>query len=859
MKKFTTITVIWLSFTVATIHAQSRTVVFGNGAIAPGETIEFSQPDNSTLRVKLRGDAVINWLETEEGYKLAENESGFLEYATSDAKGNMIPSGYIASNTEKRTRTEVDFLNTINKDIFYSEEQLELKRNMAVYGKSSGEKLGGFPATGNRKLLVILARFSDQPFTYAQSAFNNLFNAANYGSSGCFKDYFYEVSYGQLVVTTTVTQIVTLPNTRSYYGANTSGPGSDSKAALAVRHAIQAAYNAGVSFSPFDNNNDGTIDLVAVIHSGLGEETSGNTADIWSHNWSLSASGYGSLTLGGKTFNNYTMQPEKYTSGTMTNIGVICHEFGHAIGLPDFYDTNSGTGGSYSGTGDWDLMASGVWLNSGRKPAHPNAWCKIYLGWVSPVTLSAAANVTLKNVEQNKQIYRINTSVTNDYFLLENRQKTGFDTYIPQSGLLIYHVHPQISSYISNNTVNTTHPQRMYIVPAGSTTDPKAGNYGSVSATSTPYPGSLNKTSFTDNTVPNMKTWSGANVNKPITNITHNTSTKEVSFKFMGGGTSGGVPTATTDAASNITTTSARINGTVNANNNSTSVSFLVGTSSTNLNLTYNATPAAVSGTSSTAVYYNLTGLNPQTVYYFRIKVVYNGTTLLGSILSFTTSTQGGGTNLPTATTLAATNLTSSTVKLNGQVKANNLSTTVKFQIWTSSNSSSPWEFNASPASVSGNTNTSVSVTLGSLTAGVTYYFRVKATNNYGTVTGSTLSFKISSNALCEPVSLLNPEVTSENTDYEQNIHMTSIESENENTDFFKVFPNPSSDYIAFDNNEGFTKISIFDLSGRLIWKEDIINEGIIKINIRNFVKGSYIIIAKNATEVKRCCFVAAR
>lgn len=754
MKKFITFTVIWLSFTLTTIYAQSNTVVYGNGALAPGETIEFYQPDNSALNVKLRGDAVINWLETEDGYKLAENESGFLEYATSNFKGNMVPSGYKARNLNERTRIEIDFLSTINKDIFYSNEQLELKRNMAVYGKSSGEKLGGFPATGNRKLLVILARFSDQPFTYAQSAFNNLFNATNYGSTGCFKDYFYEVSYGQLVVTTTVTQVVTLPNTRSYYGANTSGPGSDSKAALAVRHAIQAAYNAGVSFSPFDNNNDGYIDLVAVIHSGLGEETSGNTADIWSHNWSLSASGYGSLTLGGKTFNNYTMQPEKYTSGTMTNIGVICHEFGHAIGLPDFYDTNSGTGGSYSGTGDWDLMASGVWLNSGRKPSHPNAWCKIYLGWVSPVTLSVAANVTLKNAEQNKQIYRINTGVTNDYFLLENRQKTGFDTYIPQSGLLIYHVHPQISSYISSNSVNTTHPQRLYIVPAGAGADPKTGNYGTVSATSTPFPGTSNKTSFTDNTVPNMKTWSGANVNKPITYITQNTSTKEVSFKFMGGTT--------------------------------------------------------VSGT------------------------------------------------LPTVTTVAASNITASTAKLNGIVKANNTTAAVTFQIWTSSNSSSPWEFNANPASVSGNTNTSVSVTLGSLTAGVTYYFRVKASNTYGTVTGSTLNFKIASNTLCEPVSLLNPEVVTENTEYEQNIYMTGIEQGNENTDFFKVFPNPSSDYIAFDNNEGFTKISIFDLSGRLILKEDINNTGVVKINIRNFVKGSYIIIAENTTEVKRCYFVAA-
>ncbi|OQA02230.1 MAG: Immune inhibitor A precursor [Bacteroidetes bacterium ADurb.Bin408] len=745
-----------LCFFIKVGFTQSQTVVFGNGAYVQGETFEYTQPDNTALTVKLWGDAVINWLETEDGYKLAENEQGYLDYASADIKGHMIPSGVMAKNKNERTRADVDFLNTLNKNIFYSDEQLQLKRNMAVYGKGAAEdKMGGFPATGNRKLLVILARFSDQPFTYAQSAFNNLFNAANYSGSGCFKDYFYEVSYGQLVVTTTVTQVVTLPNTRAYYGANTGGAGTDSKAALAVRHAIQAAYNAGVNFSPFDNNNDGYIDLVAVIHSGLGEETSGNTADIWSHNWSLSASGYGTLTLGGKTFNNYTIQPEKYTTSIMTNIGVICHEFGHAIGLPDFYDTNGGAGGSYGGTGDWDLMASGTWLNSGRKPAHPNAWSKVYLGWVTPVTLTVAANVTVKNVEQNKQIYRINTSVSNDYFLLENRQKTGFDSYIPQSGLLIYHVHPQLSSYISSNSINTTHPQRLYIVPAGSASDPKAGNYGSINATSTPFPGTSNKTSFTDNTVPNMKTWSGASVNKPITYITHNTSTKEITFKFMG------------------------------------------------------------------------------------------GTTTTGS--------------LPEVTTLAASNITASTAKLNGTVKGNNTKATVTFQIWTSSNSSSPWEFNANPSTVSGNTNTAVSITLGSLTAGVTYYFRVKATNANGTVTGSTLNFKIASNMPYEPTALLNPEVLAEDINYEQDIHLTDIETENPTPDLLRVFPNPSSDFLILDNSLGFSKVSIHGFDGRLIWEENTGNEKEILINIRNFMTGTYIIVAENASVARRARFVVSR
>lgn len=722
------------------LWSQTMSVVYGNGTPAPGLVNEFKQPNGSIVHVKLLGDAVINWLESIDGYKLMLNDDGYLCYSILDQENNLVASNKVATDPSMRTAEDNIFLSSVSKEWFYSKEQIRLKKEQAVYGKENVTKMGGFPTKGTRKLLLILARFSDQTFTYSQSTFNNLMNQANYNGTGSFKDYYYEVSYGQLVVNTTVTQVVTLPNTRAYYGANTGGSGTDIRPSQAVRDAVIAANNAGLDFSQFDNDGDGYVDLVAVIHSGTGEEATGNTSDIWSHNWALQY-GAGTVYVDGKYVNNYTLQPEKYTSSTITSIGVICHEFGHALGLPDFYDTDNSTGGYYQGTYYWDIMAAGSWLNNGTKPAHHNAWSKVYLGWVSPVTLSSAQNITASNVEQNKQIYKVLTTTTNDYFLIENRQRIGFDTYLPGKGLLIYHIHPQMTSYISSNSVNTTHPQRVYIVNAGYANDPKQnGSYGEMYSPSVPFPGTGNKTMLTDATTPNMKSWANNNTNKPITNIVENSSTKQVSFSFMGGGSSGGsTPTVTTTAVTNLTSTTVTLNGTVKANNNTVSVQFLLGTSSSNLSYTFNANPSSVTGTTTTSVNCNLIQLTPGTTYYYRVKVTYNGSTVLGSILNFTTPTTTA--SAPVVTTTSPTNVTSSTATLNGQVNAKGLSTTVKFLLWTSSNVSSPWEYNASPSTVSGSTTTNVSISLTGFSASTTYYYKVVATSSAGTTNGNTISF----------------------------------------------------------------------------------------------------------------------
>ncbi|MCX6277630.1 MAG: M6 family metalloprotease domain-containing protein, partial [Bacteroidetes bacterium] len=375
---------------------------------------------------------------------------------------------------------------------------------------------------------MILANFSNTTTTFTQANFNNYMNQLNYNSTGSFKDFYIEVSYGQLTVNTTVTVWVTLPNTHDYYG-----PGA--KWGEFAFAAVTAANNqTSINFASFDNNSDGVVDGVAIIHQGQGQEETGNVLDIWSHSWDLSSAGYTTAerTFDGVLVDAYTTMPEKNSVG-MGTIGVMCHEFGHNLGSPDFYDTDYATGGSYSGTGYWDVMASGSWNGSaGTKPAHPNAWIKALFNWTTPIVLTSTQTKILRNAQLYTDVVRYNTTTSNEYFLCENRQQTGFDVGIPGHGLIIYHVDGAfIAAHSGWNDINAGSHQGLYPVCASSTGNPPT-TYGSISSSSCPFPGTGSKTSFTDVTTPNSHSWADANTSSPITGIAENTSTKEITFNF---------------------------------------------------------------------------------------------------------------------------------------------------------------------------------------------------------------------------------------------------------------------------------------------------------------------------------------
>lgn len=229
--------------------------------------------------------------------------------------------------------------------------------------------------------------------------------------------------------------------------------------------------NDGPDGIPNSGDDDGYVDALAVIHPTRGAECGGTGKDdrIWSHKWSLRSAAGRTFTTATPSANggyirvdDYFIQPAiRCSNSGLNEIGVFTHEAGHAFGLPDLYDTWDGDG-KHNGVGNWDLMATGAWGCNGNSPAlpcHLGAWSKAVLGWVDVVTLADGIDLgtlTLPPVESSGTVFRVNAADgSGEYYLLENRQRIGFDLALPGTGLLIWQINPTlVAQRWPVNTVN---------------------------------------------------------------------------------------------------------------------------------------------------------------------------------------------------------------------------------------------------------------------------------------------------------------------------------------------------------------------------------------------------------------------
>ncbi len=481
----------------------------------PGSTI-FTQPDGSKVTIRLTGDENLNYVYSQDGYTLL-HKAGYYYYAMHNQSGDLVASEYVARDVKNKS-ADISFLQSIPKGLGYSEAQLakrQIKRIPLAKEsslKASGIQKSTFPSTGQRKLLMILINFSDTQVSYPQEDFNAYMNEVGYKGKGSFRDFYLENSYGQLDIETTVTRWVTVSKGHDYYGRD-----DDENAYELLIEAINLLDDE-INFKDFDNDNDGTVDGIAIIHQGQGEEYTGSDENnIWSHSWTLGSALYPAdpPVKDGVYINSYTIQPEIMAgkgNTAMSTIGVMCHEFGHNLGAPDYYDTS---GDGNNGTGYWDLMAAGSWNGySGDQPAHHNAYQKSEYGWLTLKDLVDNDAVVLKPVMDEPDVYKVNTKTAGEFFVLENRQKNGvFETALPGSGMIVYHVDENfIRQKYRDNKINVGWHQGLYpIVASGTMSNPNTS--------ACPFPGSNHVTSFTDATTPSSLSWSGENTMRPITNI----------------------------------------------------------------------------------------------------------------------------------------------------------------------------------------------------------------------------------------------------------------------------------------------------------------------------------------------------
>ena len=318
---------------------------------------------------------------------------------------------------------------------------LSIQNYSAIIGRPKKTRAHNFEktpskinSTGQLKALVILVDFPDnQKSQNKDHYYEMLFSSGTYPTKS-MHDYFTECSYGKLNVTGNVFGWYRMPQNYTDYADGQNGFGNYPKNVQKLVEDAIIAANVDINFSDYDLNGDGIVDVLFIIHAGTGAEVTGNANQIWSHRWSISP-----MTLDGVKIIDYTMEPED------GRIGVFSHELTHVFNIPDLYDTDY----SSSGVGNWCLMASRSWLNSGKTPAHPCAWVKQKLGWVTPINPSSdAVGVTLPDVESNEKIMKLWTGGTNsnEYFLVEYRKKKGFDVNLPNEGLLIYHIDDAKSS-----------------------------------------------------------------------------------------------------------------------------------------------------------------------------------------------------------------------------------------------------------------------------------------------------------------------------------------------------------------------------------------------------------------------------
>ncbi|MGE5584534.1 MAG: M6 family metalloprotease domain-containing protein [Bacillota bacterium] len=478
----------------------------------------LTNPDGTTIQARQWGDEWYHGWETLDGYTIVKDELGFWCYAEPDVERGLVPSSVRANGIPLKTvpqqvRPPREFLDRIDEMRQAAVGELRVDR---------GPSVGHFP--------VFLITFSDRQPTYTQGNFDNLLfgdspDPAVVSGPGTMKNFYEDVSFGQYSVQGVVGGWYAAANPHDYYGENHPQYGVDLHAASLVAEAVQAADAAGFDWAPYDSDGDGYVDVVAVVHQGTGEEEMADPYDIWSHSWNLTSASYflgepGPIqTHDGKIVDRYIIMPELLgVSGRddfagMAAVGVFCHEYGHAIGLPDLYDTDY----SSEGIGNWGLMGGGSWNRVNRpgdSPAYMTAWSRIRKGWLSPEVIHEAVQLSIPDVESQPQVFQLQEGP--EHFLLENRQSIGFDAGLPGHGLLIWH----IDNSMTSNDMDTHRMVDLEEADGQDDLDKTREQGGNRGDDGDPYPGSSGNRQFTSDSYPNSLLYDGTRSGVFVTEIT---------------------------------------------------------------------------------------------------------------------------------------------------------------------------------------------------------------------------------------------------------------------------------------------------------------------------------------------------
>lgn len=500
--------------------------------------MQHTQSDGTVVTFEVVGDEFNNHLLVDGLYTAIQESDGDLYFATLEAgmlKSSGVkvkPTNQLNSKQKQIAQQSIGLRKMVENPLFSSEMHSPTKAiqqmgsSMKAAPHEAALEIAGWggEVKGKRNLLVILVEYTDIKFTIddPNTKFNNLLNQTGYsedGATGCAVDYFKDASLGNFEPTFDVVGPYCLSNNRKYYGGNNSY-GDDQAPAVQAKEACDLAEANGVDFSKYDSNNDGKIDLVFVVYAGHNPAEGGPADAIWPHKWDIYP---GSNILensypvyDGKMFTVYACSSElKGSSGTkMSSIGTFCHEFSHAIGLPDWYDTRNNVG---FGMDFASIMHAGNYLNDSRTPPTYNVLERWMLGWYFPKEIHSAGPIDIDHVSKNDGYILWANEGKTECFLFEARTKGAgckWDKYLNDGdhrvglqggeGLLVYHVDWTGSYYNkwANHTINTDVNHQcatIFRANPSATTENSKGWF---------FPGSRNVTTISYDSNPIFQSWS---------------------------------------------------------------------------------------------------------------------------------------------------------------------------------------------------------------------------------------------------------------------------------------------------------------------------------------------------------------
>ena len=503
-------------------------LMFNMGYAVPSQrgVIAVPQADGTTINVQIVGDEHFHYYLSEDNY-LLEEADGIFYFAVPDENGMPAASQYKAVDSDRRSVKLNSMLASIDKD--------EMLQTLAMRSTDSRRKGPGlfvdatFPTSGEQKALVILVEYKDVKFRLSNpyDYFSRMLNEegfSDYGGTGSARDYFVHASGGRFLPQFDVYGPITLPNDMAYYGANVSGK-DGMNAAMMVVHACEA-LDSQIDFSQYDRDNDGMIDNVFLFYAGLGESSGGGPDAVWPHSADTPYGG----TYDGKTLRRYGCTCEWVnrggSAGRPDGIGAFCHEFGHILGLPDLYVTQTVTPEPLT-PGAWALMDRGSYNNDGCTPPELDLFSRYALDWCEPVEICGQMDARLDALSNCGNGYIIRTDSENEYFLLENRQKCGWDRYVPGHGMLAWHIDYEPGAWSMHAVNNNADHQHVDILEADN-------KLTEASRSGDTFPGDANVTSLTSATTPGLVCWNGRTIDKPITDIAEHPDGM-ITFKVQGG------------------------------------------------------------------------------------------------------------------------------------------------------------------------------------------------------------------------------------------------------------------------------------------------------------------------------------